>query len=131
MEKKFPKLGDAKLKEDVFIGPQIHEIINDDLSEHLMTETEIRMLTFRELCLNFLRNVKAENHKALVEDLLNVYLTARCNMSQKIHFLHSHLELFPSNLGTVRDEYEEGLHQDISTTEEMYAGKWSQNMLTD
>jgi len=36
----FLKLSDAKLKEDIFIEPQIREIINDDLSDHLLTETE-------------------------------------------------------------------------------------------
>jgi len=37
---KVPKLSDAKLKEGIFTGLQICEIINDDLSEHLLTETE-------------------------------------------------------------------------------------------
>jgi len=36
----FPKLSDTKLKEGIFIERQIHEIINDDLPEHLLTETE-------------------------------------------------------------------------------------------
>jgi hypothetical protein len=38
-EKKFSKFSDAELKEGIFIGPQICVIINDDLSEHLFTET--------------------------------------------------------------------------------------------
>jgi len=40
LREKFPKLSDAKLKEDVSIGPKIRVIINNDLSEHLLTETE-------------------------------------------------------------------------------------------
>jgi hypothetical protein len=36
----FPKLSDNKLKEDNFIKQQIRKIINDDLSEFLLTETE-------------------------------------------------------------------------------------------
>jgi hypothetical protein len=39
-ERNISEINDAKLKEDDFIGPQIREIINDDLSEHLLTETE-------------------------------------------------------------------------------------------
>jgi hypothetical protein len=35
----FPKVSEAKLKEGIFTEPQIPEIIND-LSEHLLTETE-------------------------------------------------------------------------------------------
>jgi hypothetical protein len=47
--------------------------------------------------------------------------------SQKIHFLHSHLNFFPPNLVAVSDEHGERFHQDISTMEKRYAGKCSQN----
>jgi len=40
LRKKILELSDAKLKEGVFIGPQVCDIINDDLSEHLLMETE-------------------------------------------------------------------------------------------
>jgi len=33
-------------------------------------------------------------------------------MSLKIHFLHSHLDFFPENMGAVRDEHREQVHQD-------------------
>ena len=73
---KFPKLSDAKLKEGIFIGPQICEIINDDLYEHLLMETEkSAWLTFKVVCPNVLGNVKAENYWGLVENLLNAYQT--------------------------------------------------------
>jgi hypothetical protein len=39
LRENFPKLSDAELKEGIFIGLQIREII-DDLSEHLLTEAE-------------------------------------------------------------------------------------------
>ncbi|GBL98463.1 hypothetical protein AVEN_263467-1 [Araneus ventricosus] len=41
------------------------------------------------------------------------YKTMGCNMPLKIHFLHSYLEFFPENLGSVSDEHDERLHQDI------------------
>jgi len=41
-------------KEGVFIGPQVREIINDDLIEHLLTATEkLAWLTFLAVCLFF------------------------------------------------------------------------------
>jgi hypothetical protein len=83
------------------------------------------------LCLNFLGNVKTENYKELVEDLLNAYQAMGCNMSFKIHFLHSHSNFFPPNLGPVSDGHGESFHQDICTTEKRYEGKSSRNMLTD
>ncbi|UYV84383.1 hypothetical protein LAZ67_X001983 [Cordylochernes scorpioides] len=41
-------------------------------------------------------------------------------MSLKIHFLHSHLDFFPNNLGAVSDEHGERFHQDISSMEKRY-----------
>ncbi|UYV77336.1 hypothetical protein LAZ67_15000546 [Cordylochernes scorpioides] len=52
-------------------------------------------------------------------------------MSLKIHFLHSHLDFFPDNLGTVSDEHGERFHQYISSMEKRYQGKWSPGMLAD
>ena len=52
-------------------------------------------------------------------------------MSLKIHFLHSHLEFFPENPGSVSDEQGERFHQDISLMEKRYKGKWTPNMLAD
>ncbi|UYV71050.1 hypothetical protein LAZ67_8001542 [Cordylochernes scorpioides] len=46
-------------------------------------------------------------------------------MSLKIHFLHSYLDFFPDNLGAVSDEHAERFHQDISSMEKRYQGKWS------
>jgi len=59
---------------------QIREVISDDLSEHLLTETEkSAWLIFKAVCLNFLGNIKAANCKEFVEDLLNAYQTMGCN----------------------------------------------------
>jgi len=38
-------------------------------------------------------------------------------MSLKIHFLKSHLEFFPENLGEVSDEHGDSFHQDIMVME--------------
>jgi len=54
-----------------------------------------------------------------------------CNMSLKIHFLESHLEFFPENLGKVSDEYGERFHQVIRAMEKRYKGKWTSNILAD
>ena len=70
LREKYPKLSDIKLKDGILIGPEIREIINDGLLEHLLTETEkSAWLKFKAVCLNFLENVKAENYNELVEDL--------------------------------------------------------------
>ena len=48
------------------------------------------------------------------------YQDMGCNMSLKIHFLDSHLDFFPDNLGAVIDEHGEHFHQDISALEKRY-----------
>ena len=60
MREKIPKLSDAKLKEGIFIEPQIRKIINDDLFEHLLKESEKCLwLMFKAVGLYFLGNVTA------------------------------------------------------------------------
>ena len=38
-------------------------------------------------------------------------------MPLKVHFIDSHLDFFPENLGAVSNEQGEQFHQDISTVE--------------
>jgi len=51
-------------------------------------------------------------------------------MSLKIHFLESHLDVFPENL-EVSDEHGEMFHKDIMTMEKRYQGKCTSSMLAD
>jgi len=55
----------------------------------------------------------------------------RCNASLKIHFLESHLDFFPENLGEVSDEHGERFYQDVMATERRHQGKWTASMLAD
>jgi hypothetical protein len=62
LREKFPKFSDAKLKEGIFIEGKIREIINDDLFEHLLMETEKSLwLMFKAVGIYFLGNVTAKN----------------------------------------------------------------------
>jgi hypothetical protein len=61
------------------------------------------------------------------QDLLTSNKAMGCNMSLKIHFLESHLDFWPENLGEVSDEHGERFHQDIMTME----GKWTSSMLAE
>lgn len=46
---------------------------------------------------------------------MSILISTGLNMSLKIHFLHSHLDFFPENLGDVSDEHGERFHQEIKT----------------
>jgi len=63
--------------------------------------------TFRLVSTNFLRNIRAENYKELIEDVLSLYHKLGYNVSLKIHMLHSHLDFFPDSCGMFSDEYGE------------------------
>ena len=57
---------------------------------------------------------KSEIYVEIVEELLSTYRALGCNMSLNLHFLQSHLDFFPGNMGSVSDEHCEKFHQDIS-----------------
>ena len=65
-----------------------------------MTELEFSAWnSFGLVVKNFLGNFKAENYKELVENKLSNFRDIGANMSIKIHYLFSHLDCFPTNLG--------------------------------
>ena len=103
MRNKFPNVSDAKIKEGIFIGPQIRELIHDKQFDEDLNETEINAwLSFKRICKDFLGTHKAAKYQDIVQDLLNSYKAMGCNMSLKIHFLESRLDFFfPDNIGEV------------------------------
>jgi hypothetical protein len=68
------------------------------------------MASIKNVTKSFLGNHKAENYNEIVSDLLMAYKAIACNMSPKVHFLDSHLDFFPENLGAVSDEHGERFH---------------------
>ena len=119
----FPGLSEAKLKEGVFIGPQIKKMLGDKIFENSLSNTEkAAWNSLRLVIQDFLGNKKYENYKQLVADLLQNFHRMGVNMSLKILFLHSHLDFFPENLGNVSDEHGERFHQDLKTFEQNYQG---------
>lgn len=128
----FPRITDAKIKEGIFVGPQIRHVMSDERFEDLLLGPEkIAWKAFKDVVDNFLGNYRAPHYIQLVDKLLKAYKTMKCNMSLKIHFLHSHLDFFPENLGAVSDEHGERFHQDIATMEKRYQGNWNPSMLAD
>lgn len=129
---KFPRLSEAKVKEGIFIGPQIRELLVDANFELVLQSNEqTAWEAFKSVVHGFLGNRRAGNYVELVNNLLDKYHRLGCNMSLKMHFLHSHLDFFPENCGAVSDEHGERFHQDISTMERRYQGRWNCAMLAD
>ena len=97
-----PRVSAAKLKEGIFVGPQIREVLKDTDFEELLNLKELRAWeALKSVCSGFLGSTRVPDYQACVEKLLESYEDMGCRMSLKIHFLHSLLNFFPPNLGAV------------------------------
>jgi hypothetical protein len=79
----------------------------------------------------FLGNIKDPLYKEIVINMLDKFKLLGCNMSLKFHFLASHLDHFPPNLGAVSEEQGERFHQDLKDVERRYQGRWDVNVMAD
>ncbi|GFV22118.1 uncharacterized protein TNCV_5006011 [Trichonephila clavipes] len=98
-----------------------------------MTEIEFKAWnSFVLVMSNFLGKKRSDDHHVeLVESMLSNLKELGCNMSIKIHFLHSYLDRFLQNLGDFSEEQGERFHPDLWTMEERYQGWWDSPMMAD
>ncbi len=129
---KFPTLTYEKLKAGIFVGPQIRKLMLDTDFEKNMNCMELQAWdSFKNVVKCFLGNNKDPNYKEIVHHMLENFKKLGCNMSVKLHFLFSHIDYFPENLGKVSEEQGERFHQDIKEMESRYQGKWNRHMMAD
>ena len=120
---KFSFLTYKKIKAGVFDGPKIRQLLKDkEFIETMSPEEKNGWITFSQIVNNFLGNTKSPKYKEIVKTLFANFHKLRCNMSVKVHFLHSHLEYFPTNLGALSEEQGERFHKDIKIMEKRYQG---------
>ena len=133
LKNKFPRISDAKIKKEVFIGRQITEVTEGVKSEDQLCEEEISSMEIIKKCHYHFwgANHKAVNYSDMVADLVQLYKVAACNMSSKVRFSDPSLDFFPENLWTVSDEQGQRFHQDISTMEKLGQGKWGPSMFAE
>jgi len=55
-------------------------------------------------CTQFVWKTKSSKYQDLVKELVASYHMLGCNMSIKLHYLKSHLDKFPGNLGDVSEK---------------------------
>ncbi|KAJ8685653.1 hypothetical protein QAD02_021446 [Eretmocerus hayati] len=124
LREKFPRLGGAKLKEGVLVGPDIRELMLDSGFDAVLNEVELKIWkSVKNVINSYLGNRKSENYETLVRDMLQNFQQMKGNQSLEIHMLDSHLVFFPDNLGAVSDEHGERFHQEIATLENRYNSK--------
>ena len=128
----FPGLTMEKLKAGIFDGPQIRQLIRDPEFENSMNEVELEEWKASvQVVKNFLGNNKARNYAELVNNMLTAFKSLGCNMSVKMHYLFSHIDWFPENLGSMSDEQGERFHQDLKEMETRYQGRCDAVMMAD
>ena len=70
---KFPKISAAKLKEGVFVGPQIREVLKDHGFEVTYFRQKRRWKAFVWVCKNFLGNHKSCEYENCIQKLLDSF----------------------------------------------------------
>ena len=73
---KFNHLSDAKIKEGIFVGPDIRKLMHSLAAENTWK-------SFKEVVKHFLRNRKSPDYENILNDVLNNFLKLGCNMSIK------------------------------------------------
>ncbi|QQP53796.1 Uncharacterized protein FKW44_006400, partial [Caligus rogercresseyi] len=128
----FPRLTSEKVKAGIFNGPQIRKLIKDTEFQNSMNTLECAAWkSFVQVVNNFLGNTKTANHGRLISTMIEAFQKLGCLMSIKMHFLFSHMEKFPENLGAMSDEQGERFHQDMRQIEEIMMADYCWSLKRD
>ena len=61
LKEKFPRISETKMNEGIFVGPQIKDIMNDNIIDDMLKELESTWIAFKSVANNFLGNLKADD----------------------------------------------------------------------
>ena len=107
-------------------------VLRDPEFKNSMNEVELEAWkAFALVVRNFLGNNKARNYAELVNNMLIAFRNLGCNTSIKMHYLFSHMDQFPENLGSMSDEQGERFYQDLKKMETRYQGCGNAVMMAD
>ena len=97
---KFPGLSKEKTKTEIFDGPQIRKLLQDQaFTSHMTAVESAAWCSYVSVVREFLGNTKASNYRCLVDVMLRNFQALSSRMRIKFHYLFSHLDYFPENLG--------------------------------
>ena len=87
LNKKFPNITTGRLKEVIFMGPHIREILDNEAFVVCLTDTELAAWeSFKWVCANFLGRKESPNFSDGIQKRLNTYNEMRCRMYFKFTF---------------------------------------------
>jgi hypothetical protein len=117
-------LSEARLKEGVFVGPDIRKLMFDEGFLLTITEFERKAwIAVNSVVTEFLGNNKDPDYVTIVVNMVEKFKFLGCLMSLQIQFFEFALGFFPKNLGAVSEEQEEHFHQGIKEVERRYQGR--------
>jgi hypothetical protein len=121
------------LKGGIFTGPDIGTPLSVATFDSTMNATEkTAWQAFRDTVTKFLGNTKDPNYTNIIKKvLLDAFKDLGCSMGSELHFLHSRLDYFAENLGSLSEGEGEGLHTDVKEIERRCQGRWNINMPAD
>ncbi|KMQ92437.1 ubiquitin-protein ligase e3b-like protein [Lasius niger] len=89
-------------------------MLRDEIFVTKMNDKErAAWLSFQNVVENILGNHKSRNYKEIVSKVVENFRKLGCLMNLKLHFLDSHIDYFPENLGDYSEKQGERFHQDI------------------
>ena len=72
LSEKFPEISDAKLKEGIFIGPQIRKLLEDNEFSSRLASVELQASnSFKDIVHQFLGNYKSDDYENIVKSLIS------------------------------------------------------------
>jgi hypothetical protein len=96
--KAMDKTGNFVNKKRDFCRPTIPTLLKDaSFAKKLNLKELAAWLLFKDVCEHFLGNCKFDHYKTIIDIMLKSYRKLGCNISLKIHRLHSHMNFFPIN----------------------------------
>ena len=129
---RFPGTSYEKVRAGIFDRPQIRTLTRDPAFVLHMTVVEsAAWCSYVFMVKEFLGKTKADCYQDIVKQMLTNFQALGARMSIKIHYLFSHLDRFPENLGEVSEEQGERFHQAIKNMEMRYQGRWDSRMMSD
>lgn len=103
--RKFYNLSDAKLKEEIVVGPKIHKLMFISNLEEMSRKENVSWIIFKEVVTKFMANVKSNNYGLMVANMIR-------HISFKVDFLLNHVDLVD-----VSEEKGQRFHQEIKEIE--------------
>ena len=70
LQKNFPNLSEPKIKEDIFVGPQIRKLIFNNQFDEILYGNELdTWISFKKVCETFLGCHSSENFREVIAEM--------------------------------------------------------------